>query len=100
MDFFHTLLDGCAPPRYNPELEGNLRSIEHHQPGKGVLNMYGRDTGRGGLVAQEVETEASRSMIANIRHYGNRFGPLKEGEIPKTLITMSCAIARQTHKGG
>ncbi len=47
--------------------------------------MYGRDTGRGGLVAQEVETEASRSMIANIRHYGNRFGPLKEGEIPKTL---------------
>jgi hypothetical protein len=47
--------------------------------------MYGRDTGRGGLVAQEVETEASRSMIANIRHHGNPFGPLKARQIPKTL---------------
>lgn len=40
---------------------------------------------RAGLVAQGVETEANRAMIANIRKYGNPFGPLKEGEIPKTL---------------
>ncbi|NOX61639.1 MAG: (Fe-S)-binding protein [Chloroflexi bacterium] len=40
---------------------------------------------RGQVVAQGVETEANRIMIANIRQYGNPFGPLKEGEIPKTL---------------
>ena len=40
---------------------------------------------RTGLVAQGFETEANREMIANIRKYGNPFGPLKEGEIPKTL---------------
>ena len=40
---------------------------------------------RARLVAQGVETEANRVMIENIRKYGNPFGPLKEGEIPKTL---------------
>ncbi len=40
---------------------------------------------RAGLVAQGVETEANRTMIANIRQHGNPFGPLREGEIPKTL---------------
>ena len=40
---------------------------------------------RSGLVAQGVETEANQTMIANIRQYGNPFGLLKEGEIPKTL---------------
>ena len=40
---------------------------------------------RAGLVPQKVETEANRVMIANIRKHGNPFGPLKEGEIPKTL---------------
>ncbi len=36
-------------------------------------------------VSQGVETEANRAMIANIRQYGNPFGPLKAGDIPKTL---------------
>ena len=40
---------------------------------------------RAGLVAQDIETEANRTMIANIRQYGNPFGALQEGEIPKTL---------------
>ncbi|NOZ26649.1 MAG: (Fe-S)-binding protein [Chloroflexi bacterium] len=40
---------------------------------------------RADLVARGVETEANREMIANIRQYGNPFGPLKEGEIPKRL---------------
>lgn len=40
---------------------------------------------RAGLVAQGMETEANREMIDNIRRYGNPFGPLREGEIPKTL---------------
>ncbi len=40
---------------------------------------------RARLVAQGVETEANRTMIANIRQYGNPFGPLEEGEIPKVL---------------
>jgi len=40
---------------------------------------------RARLVAGGVETEANRSMIANIRQYGNPFGLLEEGEIPKTL---------------
>lgn len=40
---------------------------------------------RAGLVPQGIETEANRVMIANIRQYGNPFGPLEEGEIPKTL---------------
>lgn len=43
------------------------------------------ETIRAGLVAQGVEMEANRTMIANIRKYGNPFGPLQEGEIPKTL---------------
>ena len=43
------------------------------------------ETIRAGLVAHGLETEANRQMIANIREYGNPFGPLKEGEIPKTL---------------
>lgn len=41
---------------------------------------------RANLVRQGVETEANREMIANIRRYGNPFGPLEEGEIPKTLV--------------
>ncbi len=40
---------------------------------------------RADLVAQGFGTEANQEMIANIREYGNPFGPLKEGEIPKTL---------------
>lgn len=40
---------------------------------------------RAALVAQSVETESNRLMIENIRAYGNPFGVLKEGEIPKTL---------------
>ena len=40
---------------------------------------------RAEMVAHGVETEANKTMIANIRQYGNPFGPLKEGEIPKTL---------------
>lgn len=40
---------------------------------------------RAGLVAAGVETEANRQMIANIRRYGNAFGPLRDGEVPKTL---------------
>lgn len=40
---------------------------------------------RSALPAQRVETESNRQMIANIRAYGNPFGALKEGEIPKTL---------------
>ena len=40
---------------------------------------------RARLVAAGLETEANRQMIANIRRYGNPFGPLAEGEIPKKL---------------
>ncbi|MFV1948889.1 MAG: 4Fe-4S dicluster domain-containing protein [Anaerolineales bacterium] len=40
---------------------------------------------RAKLIDQGVDTEANREMIANIRKYGNPFGKLKEGEIPKTL---------------
>lgn len=40
---------------------------------------------RAQLVEQRIETEANRAMIANIRQYGNPFGPLQEGEIPRTL---------------
>jgi len=40
---------------------------------------------RAGLVANGVETEVNKTMIANIRRYGNPFGKLEEGEIPKTL---------------
>lgn len=43
------------------------------------------ETVRAGLAAHGVETEANRAMIANIRQYGNPFGPLQEGEIPQTL---------------
>ncbi len=50
--------------------------VGHDPAGEGV---------RAGLVAQGVETEANRVMMANIRQYGNPFGPLQEGEIPKTL---------------
>jgi hypothetical protein len=32
-----------------------------------------------------VETDANREMIANVRRYGNPFGPLRPGEIPKKL---------------
>jgi len=37
------------------------------------------------LTEQGLETEANHEMIVNIRKYGNPFGNLKEGEIPKTL---------------
>ena len=40
---------------------------------------------RAALVAHSVETDANRQMIENIRAYGNPFGALKEGEIPKNL---------------
>ena len=40
---------------------------------------------RATLVAQGIETEANQMMITNIRRFGNPFGPLEEGEIPKTL---------------
>ncbi len=43
------------------------------------------ERGRARQIAQGVETEANRAMIANIHQYGNPFGPLKDGEIPKTL---------------
>jgi len=40
---------------------------------------------RARLVASDVQTEANREMIANIRRYGNPFGALQPGEIPKKL---------------
>ena len=40
---------------------------------------------RAALVAQGVETDTNRQMIDNIRAYGNPFGALREGEIPKNL---------------
>ena len=40
---------------------------------------------RASLVTHGVEPEPNKTMIANIRNHGNPFGPLKEGEIPKTL---------------
>jgi len=45
----------------------------------------GGETLRAGLISAGIETEANQLMIANIRHYGNPFGPLAEGELPKTL---------------
>ena len=43
------------------------------------------ERGRAWQIAQGVETEANRAMIANIRQYGNPFGPLKDGELPPAL---------------
>lgn len=40
---------------------------------------------RARLIAAGAESDANREMIANIRRYGNPFGPLQPGEIPKTL---------------
>jgi Fe-S oxidoreductase len=40
---------------------------------------------RAGVVNNGVETEANKEMISNIRRYGNPFGHLEDGEIPKTL---------------
>lgn len=48
-----------------------------HDPGGEIL--------RYGLIAGGVETPANQAMIANIRQYGNPFGLLAEGEVPKTL---------------
>ncbi|MBA3074951.1 MAG: 4Fe-4S dicluster domain-containing protein [Anaerolineae bacterium] len=45
----------------------------------------GGETLRAGLISAGIETEANQLMIANIRTYGNPFGPLAEGELPKTL---------------
>ncbi len=50
--------------------------VEHDPAGEEI---------RARLTSQGVETEVNREMIANIRKYGNPFGPLKEGEIPKNL---------------
>ncbi len=50
--------------------------IEHDPSGEAL---------RSGLIAAGVETPANQAMIANIRQYGNPFGLLAEGEIPKTL---------------
>lgn len=36
-------------------------------------------------VARGFETEANKKMIENIRNYGNPFGDVKKGEIPKEL---------------
>ena len=43
------------------------------------------ETLRAGLISSGIETEANQLMITNIRTYGNPFGPLAEGELPKTL---------------
>ncbi len=43
------------------------------------------ETLRAGLIDAGIETPANQAMIANIRQYGNPFGPLAEGEVPKTL---------------
>lgn len=40
---------------------------------------------RAGVVANGVETDANQEMISNIRRYGNPFGHLEDGVIPKTL---------------
>ncbi len=40
---------------------------------------------RARAVAGGIETAANREMIANVRRYGNPFGPLQPGEIPKSL---------------
>ncbi len=45
----------------------------------------GGETLRAGLISAGIETEANQLMIANIRTYGNPFGQLAEGELPKTL---------------
>jgi len=45
----------------------------------------GGETLRTGLISAGIETDANRMMIANIRQYGNPFGPLADGELPKTL---------------
>jgi Fe-S oxidoreductase len=43
------------------------------------------ETLRARLIAAGIETPANLAMIANIRQYGNPFGPLAEGELPKVL---------------
>jgi Fe-S oxidoreductase len=40
---------------------------------------------RENLVKKGVETEANKKMIENIRKYGNPFGKLEKGKIPKDL---------------
>lgn len=37
------------------------------------------------LVKQGLETEANRRMIVHIREFGNPFGQVREGEMPKEL---------------
>ncbi|MFH1209401.1 MAG: (Fe-S)-binding protein [archaeon] len=37
-------------------------------------------------VKEKLTTKSNRTMIENIRKYGNPFGELKEGEIPKELF--------------
>jgi glycolate oxidase iron-sulfur subunit len=37
------------------------------------------------LVEKRIETEASKKMIKNIRKYGNPFGKVEKGKIPKEL---------------
>lgn len=50
--------------------------VEHDPSGEKI---------RAELVRQGIETEVNQIMVANIREYGNPFGKLAEGEIPKTL---------------
>jgi len=40
---------------------------------------------RSGLIEAGIETPANQTMIINIRLYGNPFGPLADGELPKVL---------------
>jgi len=40
---------------------------------------------RSGLIEAGIETPANQTMIINIRLYGNPFGPLAHGGLPKVL---------------
>ena len=37
------------------------------------------------MIKQGIETEANKKMIENIRKYGNPFGKIEKGKIPKEL---------------
>jgi Fe-S oxidoreductase len=43
------------------------------------------ETLRSELIKTGIETSANQTMIINIRLYGNPFGPLADGELPKVL---------------
>jgi len=40
---------------------------------------------RAELVQNRVETEATKKMIENVRQYGNPFGKVEKGKVPKDL---------------